>query len=262
MRRALVSVLALFAVGCANSGRTPLPPPFSPPPAPVELEEDPLAKYPELLLLPGRIVRVRYAAGTLDRAEHFRLRLDGIAEAVAPLVRGELPLVGVVLDREGWEKSGIETAWGLPARTGALAFTVGSDGDPDTVALAKALTGGFLPALPGEPLLGTADEASSQVVADALLQVDVGRGIVEHLKLGGTDPWITEILAHLVARLGWEATDPGQMPAIADLFDRMFAASPAAPGEPESRSDSTTTPLPCRSPRISPGSPTSCAPPT
>jgi hypothetical protein len=212
---------------CSTGGRRALPPPGEPPPAPVELEADPLERSPDLLLLPGRYCEVRYAPGSLDRAAALQQRLDVLVEAlmgVVPKQAGTLVPRLRVLDRERWDASGGERPWGLPAPVGELEFAVPASGDSATVDLARRLTGGFLPALPGDPLIGTADEAASLVVADAILQVELAAAWARASGIRGDRPGIDGLLAHALARLAWERTDPGQMPAIADLFDRMAGA--------------------------------------
>lgn len=226
---ALPLLLSTFA--CSTGGRRALPPPGEPPPAPVELEADPLERSPDLLLLPGRFCEVRYAPGSLDRATALQQRLDVLVEAlmaVVPKQAGTLVPRLRVLDRERWDASGSGRPWGLPTPVGELEFAVAAHGDPATVELARRLTGGYLPALPGDPLIGTADEAASLVVADAVLQVELAAAWARASGIRGDRPWIDGLLAHLLARLAWERTDAGQVPAIADLFDRIAAARPDA----------------------------------
>jgi hypothetical protein len=218
--------LALSTAACSSGGRRALPPPGEPLPAPVELEADPLERNPDLLLLHGRFCEVFYTPGTLDRAAALQQRLDVFVEAVMGMVPKQ---AGVLiprlraLDPERWQAAGIERPWGLPAPVGELEFAVPATGDAATVALARRLTGGFLPALPGEPLIGTVEEAASLLVADAVLQVELAGAWARAAGIRGEQPWIDALVAHAVARLAWEQTDPDRMPAIADLFDRIAA---------------------------------------
>lgn len=224
-----VLALSLLASvpACSTGGRRALPPPGTPLPAPVELDADPLERNPDLLLLQGRFCEVRYVPGSLDRAAALQQRVDGVVEALMAMVpkgRGTLIPRVRVLDREHWEAAGLDRPWGLPASVGGLELAVASTGDPSTVELARRLTGGFLPSLPGDPLIGSAEEAASLVVADAVLQAELAAAWARASGLRGDAPWIDGLLAHALARLAWERTDPGQMPAIADLFDRIAAA--------------------------------------
>lgn len=214
-------VAAGLLSGCANAGRQALPAPGTPPPAPVELEADPMRRNPDLLLLPGRLCEVRYVPGSLDRAAHLQQRLDRIAEALRPLADAEQTPRLRVLDAEHWQAAGYERQWGLPAPAGDLEFAVASEGDPATVARMRDLTGGYLPRMSGDPFRGTADEAASLLVADAVLQAELATAWLRRIGARGGEPWVEGVLGQLVARLTWEATDAGQMPAIADLFDRI-----------------------------------------
>lgn len=222
----LVLPLLVSTLACSTGGRRALPPVGTPLPAPVELEADPLERAPELLLLQGRFCEVRYAPGTLDRAAALQQRLDLFVEAlmgVVPKRAGTLIPRLRVIDSEHWETARFDRAWGLPAPVGELELAVPATGDPATVELARRLTGGYLPPLAGDPLIGTADEAASLVVADAILQVELAAAWARASGIRGDRPWIDGLLAHALARLAWERTDPGQMPAIADLFDRIAA---------------------------------------
>jgi hypothetical protein len=229
--RVLALPLLVSTLACSTGGRRALPPAGTPLPAPVELEADPIERSPDLLLLPGRFCEVRYTPGTLDRAAALQQRLDGLVEAlmgVVPKQAGTLIPRLRVLDRERWDAAGFDRPWGLPAAVGELELAVPATGDPATVELARRLTGGYLPPLPGDPLIGTADEAASLVVADAVLQVELAAAWARASGIRGDLPWIDGLLAHALARLAWERTDAGQMPALADLFDRIAAARPGA----------------------------------
>jgi hypothetical protein len=228
MRLQIAGLAVLLLAGCASGGRAPLPPVGTPLPVPEEAEQDPLAKYPELLRLPGHLVDVSYVPGALDRAAHVQKRLDGMVEALETLVKGRpVTLRAIVLDREGWEGARFERGWGLPARSAPAVLASPAEGDPDTVGRMRALTGGWLPDIPGEVLRGTPEGAASLMVSDALLQLEAANSLREQVGVRGAQPWITALLDHLLARLAWERTDPGGMPAIADLFDRMAVTAQA-----------------------------------
>lgn len=222
---ALALVLTLPLAACSSGGRQPLPPPGTPLPAPVELEEDPLARWPEYLLLPGRAVDLRYTPDALDRATQAQRRLEEIAATFAAIEGAPVRLGALVLDREAWTKALPGREWGLPAKAGPLVFALPAEGDGETVRRMRARTGGWLPSLAGEPLRGTAEEAASLAVADALLQLGLAREFLGERGLRGAEPWVEALLAQVVARLAWERTDPGQMAGVAGLFDRLAAAS-------------------------------------
>src|SRR5512145_1289381 len=102
----LAAAAALTLAACATGGRQPLPPVGAPPPAPVELEADPLEKYPQMLLLPGRNAHLRYVPDSLDRAAHVQMRLERVITALEKVTRDPVLVGGVVLDREGWTAAG------------------------------------------------------------------------------------------------------------------------------------------------------------
>jgi hypothetical protein len=234
------AALLLPAGVLSAGGRKPLPPPGTPPPAAEVPEADPLAGYPDLLLLPGRPVDVRYVPDSLDRAASVQKRLEVIAATLEPIADRPFPLRGVILDREAWEKAGLGVPWGLPARTGSSVFATGADGDAEMVRRIRSLTGGWLPELSGVPMRGTPEGASALEVSDALLELEVARGFLEYEGLRASDPWVGALLDQVAARLAWEATDPGGMPALADLFDRMAAVQGGTPRLADYRRDLST----------------------
>jgi hypothetical protein len=231
------ALLAPTAAAHALGGRKPLPPPGTPP-APTEAAEpDPLSGYPDLLLLPGRPVDVRYVPDSLDRAANVQKRLEVIAAALDPIADHPFPLRGVVLDQEAWKKAGLDTAWGLPARTGRSVFATCADGDAELVGRIRGLTGGWLPDLAGVPMRGTPEGAAALEVSDALLELEVARGFLDFEGVRASEPWIAALLDQVAARLAWEATDPGGVPALADLFDRMADVQGGAPRLADYRRD-------------------------
>ena len=80
--------LLLPTLACSTGGRSALPPPGTPLPAPVELDADPLERNPDLLLLQGRFCEVFYVPGSLDRAAALQQRLDLFVEALMAIVPG------------------------------------------------------------------------------------------------------------------------------------------------------------------------------
>ena len=229
MRKPLGLLLALPLAACAGAGRAPLPPPsaaaLSPPPvaapaaAPVAL-----AGLEGLLELGGTATTLHYSPGSLDRAAHLQQRLESLALVLSQLSRRPRPLEAWVLDREAWEKAGLERPYGLPERAGAAAFAVSSWGDAESVTAIEALLGGPVPPLSGSPLRGTAVEGGALVVADAILQVEVAQDFAATAGLDGDSPWVSGLLAQLVARVAFERLEPGRMPEIAALFDACAAA--------------------------------------
>jgi len=228
-------VVPLLVAACTSAPRQPLPPPGTPPPVAAQLEQDPLAAYPELLLLSGHATDLRYTPDALDRAAQVQRRLEEMAEVFQLIAGDPVRLEALVLDRAAWAKLLPERAWGLPALTLPGVFAVAAEGDEESVRRVRALTGGWLPPLPGTPFRGTADEAAALAAADTLLQLGVARAFLEDRQLRGEEPWLSALLAQLLARVTWERTDAGQMHLVADQFDRM--AQVAGRGQPLRLSD-------------------------
>jgi hypothetical protein len=232
---AACALLPLVIAGCMSAGRQPLPPPGTPPPVAPQLEQDPLAGYPELLLLSGHATDLRYTPDALDRAAQVQRRLEEMAEVFQLIAGDPVRLEALVLDRAAWARLLPDRAWGLPALTLPKVFAVAAEGDQDSVRQVRALTGGWLPPLAGTPFRGTADEAAALAAADTLLQLGVCRAFLDDRQLRGEEPWLSALLAHILARIAWERTDAGQMHLVADQFDRMAEVS--GRGRPLSLSD-------------------------
>jgi len=235
VRRTVLHALALsgFAFSAAlPAQRQPLPPPGqaeAKPAAAAPAEEEPLAS---LILLPSQRVPVRYAADTLDRAARLQLRLDAIHELLQPLVADPLGWRAAAVTEEEWKALGIGRPWGVAARSPKGIFLVPAAGDPATVATARRLLGGGLPPFEGRPVYGTAEEASSLVLSDALLQIEVARSFLKAAAIHADAPWLDGVLAHLVARLAWEVNEPDRVLATVGLFDRIAAAQGGAAAKP------------------------------
>lgn len=150
-----------------------------------------------LLLLDGEGCRVRYSPGTLDRAAHVQ---DWVCELTAGGARlgGQSPLEVLVLDREDWQRAQLACAYGLPCATAGGAVALPAAGDASTVELWTAALG-ELPAVGGTPMLGTPEEAASLMPADALAIPMVARQQVTAAGFAAEEPWVLELLAHLLA---------------------------------------------------------------
>ena len=85
----------------------------------------------------------------------------------------------------------------------------------------KTWLGTELPDLGGVPLAGTADDASSLMLSDLVLQVEVCELIFERTPMGAADPWIRGLFSHLAAISLWSAFEPTRMPEIESVWARM-----------------------------------------
>ena len=212
---AATSALVAAPVALPPSGSVPLQPA---PSAPAEVS--PLG---DLLQLDDPRVSVRYPPETLDRATRVQARLLALVELWKPFTPRPLAWSAVIVHRDAWQRAGFG-GWGAPRRIGAGTFVVPAAGDKGTVAFARALLGGGLPQLPGEPLMGTRDEAASLMVCDLLLQLEAARELAASAPLSGDAPWVTGVLMHLAARYAWERAEPGQTLTYVGIFDAVAAA--------------------------------------
>ncbi len=231
-------LLALPLAACAGAGRAPLPPPSGAAPTPpataaaaADAAAPPaaLADLEGLLVLPGTATTLHYSPGSLDRAAHVQQRLESLAVVLQQMVRHPTPLTAWVLDRESWTAAGLERPYGLPERVAAATFAVPSWGDAESVAAIEKLLGRTVPPLAGVPLRGSATEGGALAFADALLQIEVAHDFGTGAGLAGDAPWVSGLLAQLVARVAFERAEPGRMPEIAALFDAAAATHAAEP---------------------------------
>jgi hypothetical protein len=219
----LFVLLAAAATCGLDAAPVALPPSGSVPlqPAPGAPEE--VSPLGELLLLDDPRVSVRYPPDSLDRATRVQARLQALVELWKPFTPRPLAWSAVIVHRDAWERAGFG-GWGAPRRMGAGTFVVPAAGDAGTVAFARALLGGGLPQLPGDPLMGTRDEAASLMVCDLLLQLEAARELAASAPLAGDAPWVTGVLMHLAARYAWERAEPGQTLTYVGIFDAVAAA--------------------------------------
>ena len=179
-----------------------------------------------LLGLAGRTTLVRYTPGYLDRAEHVLRRLDLGVEYLQQAAKIRLSVSAVVLPREVWEESGVANPYGTPSVFGASILVVPAMGDRGTVRLWKQWLGSDLPELPGRPLRGTAEGASSLALADLLLQRDLAAMFVERAGLAGNEAWIRGIMTHLVALTLFGHYEASRLLEIETVYARLESNLP------------------------------------
>jgi hypothetical protein len=223
---AFLSLVLLSLVACAGAGRAPLPPPGAVAPrAEVAPVEPPLPagleRLTHLLTFSGTATTVRYTPGALDRAARVQERAELLAAVFHKIDARPAGLKLWVLDRRDWETAGLDHDYGLPEVLGSGAFAVPAEGDLGQVDAIAELLGGSPPVSDSTPLRGTAEEAAALGVADEIFQIDAARDFGERVGLRGDRPWVTGVLAHLVARIAFEKSEPGRMPSIAAVFDRI-----------------------------------------
>jgi hypothetical protein len=78
-----------------------------------------------------------------------------------------------------------------------------------------------LPEIGGVPLTGTAADASSLMLSDLVLQVEVCELVFDRTPVGAADPWIRGLFSHLAAISLWSTFEPSRMPMIESIFASM-----------------------------------------
>jgi len=180
-----------------------------------------------LLAYAGEEVAIRYGPGALDRAVHVARRLDLVLGELRRSLEVVLPLTAVVLSREEWERAGIQRVYGLPQPISAGSIAVPASGDPGMVKRWRTWLGSDLPDIGGVPLAGSADDASSLMLADIVLQVEVCEMIFDRTPAAIGEPWIRGFLAQLAAVGLWSDFEPRRMPEIEMVWTRMREVMPA-----------------------------------
>ena len=193
------------------------------------VDDAPLPSGPAepLLAYHGELVAIRYGAGALDRAVHVSRRLDLVIGEMQRSLDLALPLTAVVLSREEWERAALVRTYGLPQQVSAGSIAVPASGDSGTVRKWRTWLGTDLPDIGGVPLVGTADDASSLMLSDILLQVEVCELIFNRTPAALAETWILGLLSHLAAIGLWSDFEPQRMPEIEMVWSRMRGVMPA-----------------------------------
>ena len=165
---------------------------------------------------------MRYVPGALDRAVHVARRLD----LVIGELRGSLEVrVPAHRDRPVARRVGARGPRRAPtdcrSRCRSGRSRCRPSGDAGTVRKWKTWLGTELPDIGGVPLAGTADDASSLMLSDLVLQVEVCELIFGRTPVGAADPWIRGLFSHLAAISLWSAFEPSRMPEIESVWARM-----------------------------------------
>lgn len=173
---------------------------------------------PFLLALRGEAVVVNYSPGALDRAHHVQQRLELLTEDASRWMNTELRLRVFVLDRREWSEMGIGLPYGLPTRLAGNVLAVPAAGDDGTVTLWTRLCGEPPPPLPGRPLQGTAEEASSLALSDLLAEVEAARTLLSLAGIRGETAWVHQVMAHLLALAAFERYERARLDEIEEFF--------------------------------------------
>lgn len=174
-----------------------------------------------LMAYRGKEVAVRYIPGALDRAVHVANRLDLVIGELRRSIANVLPVTAVVLSRDEWERKPMTRPYGLPQPLSVGTIAVPAAGDAETVRKWKTWIGTDLPDPGGVPMVGTAEDASSMMLSDLLLQVEVCELVFDRTPAAGAEPWIRGLLSHLAALSLWSAFEPSRMPEIELFWTRL-----------------------------------------
>lgn len=180
-----------------------------------------------LMGLVGQTVLVRYVPGYLDRAEHVLARADLVVADLEKLGKVPLSISAVVLPRDLWETTAMQRPWGLPAIVGGSIVAAPAMGDSESVRVWKNWLGTDLPALPGRPLRGTAEGASSLALADLIMQRDLAAIFTDRAGLGGNAPWIRGVMTQLAALTIHARYEAPRLLQIATMYRRFEEHLPA-----------------------------------
>lgn len=175
-------------------------------------------EQPFLLTLKDEPVLINYSPGSLDRAHHVQQRLELLTKDASKWMSEELHLRVFVLGRTEWGELGFHLPYGIPGRMPGNTLAVPAAGDEGTVALWTRLRGAPPPPLPGRPLRGTMEEASSLALADLLTEVEAARILLALGEVRGETPWVHQLLAHLLARTAFERYEGPRLGEIAGVF--------------------------------------------
>ena len=149
-----------------------------------------------LASLEGPPVTVRYAPGSLDRADGVKRRFERLVEQTGSKRWWRQPLLLVELrEAEDWRRSGLAEPYGLPAISAEGSLALPAWGTPETVGLWRELAPAGLPAPAAAPLRGSGEELASLEAADLVAEVEGSRLVLAKLGLVGGEPWIDDLLA-------------------------------------------------------------------
>jgi hypothetical protein len=180
-----------------------------------------------LLAYRGIETAVRYVPGALDRAVHVAKRLDLLVGELEKPLGVVFPLTAVVLSRDEWDRRGLNRSYGLPEPLSVGSIAVPAAGDAGTVEEWRKWLGTDLPDIGGVPMVGTAQDASSLMLSDVVLQVEACELLFDRTPAGKSEPWIRGLLSHIAALSLWSQFEPSRMAEIEMVWTRIRGQIPA-----------------------------------
>ena len=192
----------------------------------VAMEAAPQAPpLPFLLALKGKATVINYTPGALDRAVHIQRRIELLVVDFSRQIKQQLLVRIFILSRNEWSQFGFGLPYGLPGRIQGATLAVPALGDAGTVSLWTEILGSSPPPLPGIPLKGTAEEASTLAMADLLTEVEAARLLLSLAGIRGDEVWVHQVLAHMVARMAFASYEGPRMGEINAFFEQLAHGS-------------------------------------
>lgn len=152
-----------------------------------------------LLDLNGDFVPVRYSAGSLHRAAQLQQSFELLAAQFARFSDSRARLQLLLLSRDEWEGAALGQPYGVAMRVFDHGIAVAAWGDSGTVELWQRLLGGELPSAEDAPMRSSEDEAAGLQAADVLALFEGARILTAAAGYGGAEPWIGDLVSHVVA---------------------------------------------------------------
>ncbi len=186
----LVIALAVPSVATAQAPATVIK-------APTRIYTEPAVYF--LLRLPGDTVTVRYTPGSLDRAANLQTRLELVARSFKRWIGLKMEVEVYMLSREEWRQAGYDVPYGVPVRIGRRGLAAPAEGDHGTVELWADLLKGVLPAVAGNPIRGTPQQAATMILADFMSQLHMCELMIDEAQLAGNELWVRSLMTHLAS---------------------------------------------------------------
>ena len=199
-----------------------------------------------LLDLRGEVCPVRYSPGSLDRASHVQERLDTLVLDFRRWGQQAYRFQAYVLGPEDWAAGKLHRPYGLPERSGFSSLAVPAWGEEHSVALWKRLLGGELPWGGDLPLRGTPEEAASLGLSDIVLQLEVAHVFVASEGLQGEEPWIGDVVAHVVALQAFASHEAVRLGEVTGFWNTLAARGKPSLADCASRPATVEAELACQ----------------
>lgn len=182
-----------------------------------------------LLDLRGDLAPVRYSAGSLHRASQLQPAFELLADSFGGWSGNKQRIPVLLLNRDEWGQAGFGQPYGFASRLADASVALAAWGDQGTIELWNRLLSGALPTVEDAPLRSTADEASSLLGTDLLALFEAARILVEGAGYRGSQPWLSDLIAHTVAIPTISRMPGGGFQQAVRLYGRLGAPRSSGP---------------------------------